>query len=106
MIEGCNRQQYCVIEVQRGGNITCSIYGIRPAVQLQWRSYDKETDIHFNGEHIKTIQNGDTFDISITTSFKITSTIAERLTLQCLTVGKNSELFQFSTKLDILPIFG
>ncbi|XP_071853142.1 uncharacterized protein [Apostichopus japonicus] len=106
-IEGCNYQQYCVLEVEKEGNITCSVYGIRPEVELQWSYYSQDTDgLVIKGEQRKSTQNANTFDISLTTNFIFSSTFKGRITIECITVGKYSDLFPFATKLDLLAIYG
>lgn len=96
-----------MLEVEKEGNITCSVYGIRPEVELQWSYYSQDTDgLVIKGEQRKSTQNGNTFDISLTTNFIFSSTFKGRITIECIIVGKYFDLFPFATKLDLLAIYG
>ncbi|PIK42683.1 hypothetical protein BSL78_20466 [Apostichopus japonicus] len=81
VIDGCNHQQYCVLEKQPQDVLTCSVLGIRPKVALEWRAFREETAIDFTQHQL---------------------TVTQRVTVECRAVGENAELFSLSTKVDLL----
>ncbi|PIK43972.1 hypothetical protein BSL78_19175 [Apostichopus japonicus] len=101
VIDGCNHQQYCVLEKQPQDVLTCSVLGIRPKVALEWRAFREETSIDFTTS-ITVTQMGDLYDISLTVNFDFTLTIQNKFTVECRAVGENAELFSLSTKVDLL----
>ncbi|XP_071851550.1 uncharacterized protein [Apostichopus japonicus] len=102
IIEGCNNERYCVLEANYNGILTCSVKGIRPAVELGWRAYHQDSSISFQNEQLHTRSNGDTSDISITTEYIAEETAGRRITLECRAVGPNSKYFSLSSKVDLL----
>ncbi|KAJ8050450.1 hypothetical protein HOLleu_03660 [Holothuria leucospilota] len=85
LIEGCNRQQYCALETNLQGSLTCNVYKIRPQVQLQWKTYyDSDSSlISFTNQHSTVKQNGETFDISLTTTFHVLQDSIKRVSIEC-----------------------
>ncbi|PIK57618.1 putative NLR family CARD domain-containing protein 4 [Apostichopus japonicus] len=102
VIDGCNHQQYCVLEKQPQDVLTCSVLGIRPKVALEWRAFREETAIDFTQHQFKETQMGDLYDISLTVNFDFTQTTQNKVTVECRAVGENAELFSLSTKVDLL----
>ncbi|PIK57823.1 hypothetical protein BSL78_05282 [Apostichopus japonicus] len=102
VIDGCNHQQYCVLEKQHQDVLTCSVLGIRPKVALEWRAFREETAIDFTQHQFKETQRGDLYDISLTVNFDFTQTTQNKVTVECRAVGENAELFSLSTKIDLL----
>ncbi|XP_071852231.1 uncharacterized protein [Apostichopus japonicus] len=102
VIDGCNHQQYCVLEKQPQDVLTCSVLGIRPRVVLEWRAVREETAIDFTQHQFKETQMGDLYDISLTVNFDFTQTTQNKVTVECRAVGENAELFSLSTKIDLL----
>lgn len=103
VIDGCDHSQYCNLEVHREGILKCSVTGIRPEVELQWRTlYAKSVEfILFSNQKTTTQSKGETFQIIHTVEYKINKVPDERLTIECLAVGSNAELFKLSTKIDL-----
>lgn len=106
VVEGCSHQQYCVLEKQVKDILRCTVLGIRPEIQLEWRTFRDDSPITFTQQQLTVTQNGDLFDVTLTTGFDLSSTSHDKLTVECRTVGKNAELFNLSTKLDILLVNG
>ncbi|XP_071850930.1 uncharacterized protein [Apostichopus japonicus] len=102
VIDGCNHQQYCVLEKQLQDVLTCSVMGIRPNVALEWRAFREETAIDFTQHQLTVTQMGDLYDISLTANFDFTQTTQNKVTVECRAVGGNAELFSLSTKVDLL----
>ncbi|XP_071853529.1 uncharacterized protein [Apostichopus japonicus] len=101
-IDGCNHQQYCVLEKQPQDVLTCSVLGIRPKVALEWRAFREETTIDFTQHQLTVTQISDLYDISLTVNFDFTLTTQNKVTVECRAVGENAELFSLSTKVDLL----
>ncbi|PIK47939.1 hypothetical protein BSL78_15209 [Apostichopus japonicus] len=102
VVDGCNHQQYCVLEKEPQDQLTCSVLGIRPEVSLEWRAFRQETPIVFTHNVLKVTKEGDGYDVSLTVNFDITLTVQEKITVECHVVGDNSEFFSLSTKVDLL----
>ncbi|PIK38032.1 putative NLR family CARD domain-containing protein 4 [Apostichopus japonicus] len=102
VIDGCNHQQYCVLEKQPQDVLTCSVLGIRPKVVLEWRAFREETAIDFTQHQFTVTQMGALYDISLTVKFDFTLTTQNKVTVECSAVGENAELFSLSTKIDLL----
>ncbi|PIK62864.1 hypothetical protein BSL78_00198 [Apostichopus japonicus] len=102
LVDGCNYQQYCVLEKEPRDVLTCSVLGIRPDVTLEWRAFRQETLIVFTQHAFKVTQKGDVYDVSLTVNFDITVAAQDKITVECHAVGENSELFSLSTKVDLL----
>ncbi|XP_071843125.1 uncharacterized protein [Apostichopus japonicus] len=104
VINGCRADQYCVLKVNQEGILTCSLHGIRPKVTLSWRTlYAKHsTAISFSKKEVEVVSKGNTFDVVLTSTFKIITNDVSRLTLVCDTDGSTSEIPQWSTEFDLL----
>ncbi|PIK38582.1 hypothetical protein BSL78_24577 [Apostichopus japonicus] len=98
IVEGCDNTQYCVLDVAREGNLTCSVRGIRPEVELQWRTYGNYPDLSLTELERTSTEKGGIFDISLTTNFKILSAPERGITLECFIVGQNSDVFKSPIK--------
>ncbi|PIK47979.1 hypothetical protein BSL78_15187 [Apostichopus japonicus] len=102
VIDGCNHQQYCVLKKQPRDVLTCSVLGIRPRVDLEWRAVREETPIDFTQHQFTVTQMGDLYDISLTVNFDFPLRTQNKVTVECRAVGENAELFSLSTKIDLL----
>ncbi|PIK55064.1 putative NLR family CARD domain-containing protein 4 [Apostichopus japonicus] len=102
VIDGCNHQQYCVLEKQPQDVLTCSVLGIRPKVTLEWRAFREETTIDFTQHQFTVTRLGDLYDISLTVNFDFTLTTQNKVTVECGAVGENAGLFSLSAKVDLL----
>ncbi|PIK40517.1 hypothetical protein BSL78_22637 [Apostichopus japonicus] len=98
IVEGCYHTQYCVLDVAREGNVTCSVRGIRPKVELQWRTYGNYPALSLTELERTSTEKGGIFDISLTTNFKILSAPERGIILECFIVGQNSDVFESSIK--------
>ncbi|PIK60654.1 hypothetical protein BSL78_02429 [Apostichopus japonicus] len=108
-------QMYFYRRQQRGGEViqsccirlTCSVKGIRPQIQLQWRAFrDEEKElISFSNQRSTAKINGDTSDIELTTDYETSPGRDKRITVECYAVGENVELFQLPTKVELLLPF-
>lgn len=104
IIEGCNQEQYCVLEVDTKGRLTCTVRGIRPEVKLEWRVFHEESKelLIFHGQQVHTRSNGDTMDVTLATEFTAKEIAEKRLTLECTAVGPSATYFDLSSKVDLL----
>ncbi|PIK47018.1 hypothetical protein BSL78_16108 [Apostichopus japonicus] len=105
IIEGCTPPQSCVLEVKQEGNITCSVLGIRPEVELMWKSQYDTNDFSLSGQEVKSNEREGSFDVFLSGNFKFEATFADEITLECLVVGSNADLFHMSTKVKLIPKF-
>ncbi|KAJ8018902.1 NLR family CARD domain-containing protein 4 [Holothuria leucospilota] len=103
VVEGCDHQKYCVIEASHEGSLTCLVKGIRPRVELKWKTFRKsEAELISFTNHESTIQSdGETFDVSQKASYYIKDKSRDRLTIECGT-SESEESFHLTTKVDLI----
>lgn len=89
IIEGCNPDERCVLNVHSTGNLTCSVKGIRPKVELQWFTLPEKDAkyISFFEHKESTTMNGDTYDITVTSQYKLVDGTQTRLAVECRVSG-------------------
>ncbi|PIK43852.1 hypothetical protein BSL78_19294 [Apostichopus japonicus] len=68
----CDFQRYCVLKVNQGDVLTCSVHGIRPEVNLEWRVYEPNTKVSFLQENHRVQPSGDNYDITLTSTITFT----------------------------------
>ncbi|KAJ8048807.1 NACHT, LRR and PYD domains-containing protein 14 [Holothuria leucospilota] len=104
VVHGCTPNQYCVLWMQREGSLTCSVAEIRPKVQLEWRTLDESHShlIKFYDQEVTLSYKGDTYDVQITSKYRIRQTPGNRMTLECRILGPNISAFTSTAKFDIL----
>lgn len=105
IVNGCNQRKPCSVNVKREGKLTCTLKGIRPTVQLQWKSLFESSPRHsisFLKEETTVHSRGETFDVSITTSYIATTMIGTRMAVECVVVGTKIPQFDFSTKVYLI----
>ncbi|PIK36063.1 putative NLR family CARD domain-containing protein 4 [Apostichopus japonicus] len=104
VVEGCTHKQYCVLDVGYTGSLTCSVRGIRPEVELEWRVYHEDSTkmISLHDQQLKTTSNDETFTVFLTTHFTTKETAEKKLTVECRVIGSNAKHFNLSSKIDLL----
>ncbi|KAJ8019403.1 hypothetical protein HOLleu_42044 [Holothuria leucospilota] len=100
VVHDCENQGNCVLEKQREDVITCSVYGIRPEVNLEWKIlHGREEFPHFFSNHNLTVtKDENTFDIFLTSVFQSTVEYEERMTIECKISEPMAMLFPISSK--------
>ncbi|KAJ8050519.1 NLR family CARD domain-containing protein 4 [Holothuria leucospilota] len=102
VVDGCAHHPYCALEAEREGTLTCTVHGIRPHVQLEWKTfYDSDAaSISFTNQKMTVTDNGETFDVIYWTEYRVHLRTRVRLTVEC----KVSEDFfsGLSTKIDLV----
>lgn len=103
IVKGCSLSQYCVVEGQMKGNLTCSVTGIRPPVQLEWRIvFEHQSSlITFTEREVIINQNDDVFDVRLSSTYRIQPS-TDRVTVECAVADTNIEALQKATKFDLL----
>ncbi|KAJ8051016.1 Histidine--tRNA ligase, cytoplasmic [Holothuria leucospilota] len=103
IIDGCNTNQYCVLKLRRSGNLTCSVKGIYPEIQLQLEPFyeAKIPSIKFTSSQLTSKRDGELFHVSLTSTYEVTDMALEKTTVICKAVGINATLFNLDTKLDV-----
>lgn len=102
VIEGCNHQQYCVLEKQIQDVLTCTVSGIRPKVTLEWKVLGQDNAISFSEQTVTVTQRDDRYDIILKAKLGIPVKPENRITVECIAVGENAEHFDLSTKIDVI----
>lgn len=102
-ISGCEGERHCVLDLGNEGMLTCYINGIRPEVQLLLRPlyHSSPVIITFYNQKTRVKSNGDTFDITVTTSFSATNPTKNRIAVECKAIGPNADLFNLSVTIDL-----
>ncbi|KAJ8043008.1 hypothetical protein HOLleu_09920 [Holothuria leucospilota] len=103
-IDGCNGQAYCELPREYEGSLTCSIKGIRPNVELQWRAYfEDESDlILFSNQKRIVKYNRESFDVTLIVQYRVSDKRRKRLTVECRVVSANNLLSNLARKMDLL----
>lgn len=103
-IEGCAHHQYCVLEANYEGSLTCTVKGIRPRVELELTTFreDDAPSISFVNQQETVKDNGETFDVTITSKFYLRDVTLTRLTIECRVKNSNGLSIGLKTTLDLL----
>ncbi|XP_071851517.1 uncharacterized protein [Apostichopus japonicus] len=101
-VAGCDFQQYCVLKVNQGDVLTCSVHGIRPEVNLEWRVHEPNTKVSFLQENHRVQPSGDNYDVTLTSTITFTPATENRVTVECRVVGTNADIFNLSQTIDLL----
>ncbi|KAJ8019016.1 NLR family CARD domain-containing protein 4 [Holothuria leucospilota] len=104
VVEGCDRHQYCVLKSNYDGSLTCKLKGIRPRVQLQWNTFlgSDTLAILFTNQHLTIQERGETFDVTLTSTYHVMDMSRDRLTIECKVPDTSEKLFYLTTKIDLL----
>ncbi|XP_071852530.1 uncharacterized protein [Apostichopus japonicus] len=104
IIDRCTHKGYCVLDVNYEGTLSCTVKGISPEVNLEWKAYFEESQklISFHNQQLNTKSNGETSDVTLTTEYSVKDPVVKRITLECKAIGPNANLFSLSSKLDLL----
>ncbi|KAJ8050486.1 hypothetical protein HOLleu_03710 [Holothuria leucospilota] len=104
IVEGCTHEQYCVLEVENEGTLTCAVNNIRPAVTLDMKVVDDKSSnaILFIDMQRTIIGSGEAFDVSLHTQYRVTDSSSHRITIECTVVGEYHQQLDPSTKFDLL----
>lgn len=105
-VTGCSVVTYCVLETVQEGSLTCRVKGILPQVQLEWRTFyhSDAGSISFTNQQLIVKDNGQSVDVVLTSTYRITDNGPSRLTIECRVSEPDSIFGYLSTKLDLLLI--
>lgn len=108
VIDGCLHQDYCVLEKQSEGYLTCRLFGIRPKPHLEWNVFPRSmsSKVTFSDYSRVISQKGDLFDITLTAIYRLNDASEDRVTVECKGSIANVSHIHFSTKLDLFFIDG
>ncbi|WP_411026540.1 hypothetical protein, partial [Salmonella sp. s54395] len=67
-----------------------------------FRAHQEISPIEFKQRQLKVDKTGERFDVTLISTFKIHRFLESRLTVECRVTGQNADLFDLSTKLDLL----
>lgn len=103
-MNGCSLDQYCVLEVGSFGTLVCSLSGVRPELDIQWKTYfESDTKmISFYDEGRKVTQSGDKFDIILTSKYRLNEMLKNRLTLKCEVAEDKTHFLYRSTTFELV----
>lgn len=103
VVDGCNQEEICELNLESEGKLNCSVLGVRPRVSLGWRTANKRSSayITFGEEQTNVINHGNTFDVFLTSNYRIIDFSLNRIILECVVTGVNKELFPLKTEVSI-----
>ncbi|KAJ8017888.1 NACHT, LRR and PYD domains-containing protein 10 [Holothuria leucospilota] len=102
VIQNCSKDQYCLLEVEHRGNLTCHVRGIFPEVELKWMVLDfDESVIAFTKERIQIKEKDDLFEVSLTATYEVKVLPRNKMSVKCLAVGRNADLFNLTREIDL-----
>ncbi|KAJ8031723.1 hypothetical protein HOLleu_25010 [Holothuria leucospilota] len=85
IVDRCNEENPCKLESGLKGNITCSLFGVRPEATLEWALISLRSShlISFIREEQTVIFHDDVYDISIKTIYIVESAQYPEIELEC-----------------------
>ncbi|KAJ8027665.1 hypothetical protein HOLleu_32870 [Holothuria leucospilota] len=103
LVEGCTPGERCVLKVQREGNLTCSVKGIRPIVRLDWLPFPEHftSYISFFDRQEVIVGNEDKYDISVTSRFTLKDADQTKLAVECRVSNWDNTLLELDKKLEL-----
>ncbi|KAJ8027639.1 hypothetical protein HOLleu_32840 [Holothuria leucospilota] len=89
IIEGCLPDEDCILTVQEEGNITCAVKGIRPKIRLEWLTVSGgfPAYISFSAREQIIERVGDTYDVTLTSQYKLEDVSQKTLSVECRVFG-------------------
>ncbi|KAJ8041330.1 NLR family CARD domain-containing protein 4 [Holothuria leucospilota] len=104
VVEGCENQNSCFLEVEHEGTLTCAVKGIRPQVELEWKVVYKDTShkISFTKQQLTVKDNGHSFDVSLKATYFTNLRYENIITVECTVSGPHATLFDLSRRVDLL----
>ncbi|PIK51576.1 hypothetical protein BSL78_11538, partial [Apostichopus japonicus] len=102
IMSGCDENQYCIIEAEQEGTLTCSLHRVRPVVRLKLvtLSFDDSFMITVANEETVVTSNGDTYEVVLKTKYRL-HTYKDRIRFECKTYGEYADLFEMSKKFEL-----
>lgn len=105
IVESCNHNQICIVPVETEGNLTCTLRGIYPIVELEWQILldDNKQVISFINKYPQvTKTTTSTVDVTLTVQYKVIPSALNSLHLVCKPKGETLEDFSRTVEL-LLP---
>ncbi|KAJ8051017.1 NLR family CARD domain-containing protein 4 [Holothuria leucospilota] len=104
VIKGCEHKQYCLLEVEQEGNLTCTMTGIRPLVHLEWRTlYDRDAVfLSFQKQQLTVKDKEEIFDVTVTATYSVKDSSPGRITLECRVVGARGNFSNLRKNMDLI----
>ncbi|KAJ8031733.1 NLR family CARD domain-containing protein 4 [Holothuria leucospilota] len=104
VVNGCDPYQYCVLEGDHQGSLQCLVRGIRPLVELQWKTFHDSdaAAISFTNQQLTVKDNGNTFDVTLTSTYNLKDESRDRITVECTLRKEDKPMFDLTSKLDLM----
>lgn len=108
VVDGCRDQQYCVLEGNAEGSLTCMLKRVRPQVELDFTEIFQESSdqIEFFNKTLNVKDNGDTFDVFLRSGYRYKGLAKTKLTIECKVIGTNVTKLQLSRIFDLWFVHG
>lgn len=104
-IDGCTNRTLCVLRLPQDGTVACSVYDIRPDVELEWVyvSDDEESPLSFSSSSVTMQKDGGMFDVILTLQYHASDVSNKIFTFECKLSGPSANLFSFQkAKVDLI----
>ncbi|KAJ8049864.1 hypothetical protein HOLleu_02789 [Holothuria leucospilota] len=103
IIDGCQSHLGCRIVAETGGNLTCSVKGVRPKVDLKWVVIgDSEVSTtFFKSHHLEAKKIGNKFDVIVTSQYQLKQSGLQTVTVECRCNGSEIEALMLVTTLEL-----
>ncbi|KAJ8051214.1 hypothetical protein HOLleu_04697 [Holothuria leucospilota] len=108
VITGCSHRDYCELRRKYQGNLTCEVKGIRPQIKLEWKipSQQENDKITFPTHQLTVEDNGETFDVTLISTYDIQDQSLDRMTVECNVLEPSHTKLKLSRKFDLIFMRG
>ncbi|KAJ8021067.1 hypothetical protein HOLleu_40830 [Holothuria leucospilota] len=98
VVEGCQHSLYCNLKADDEGYLTCTVKGIRPKAQLEFKTFNESDSslITFINQQMFAKDNGETFDLTLTTEYRVNDKSSEQLSIECKVSGLHEDVFNIT----------
>ncbi|XP_071850552.1 uncharacterized protein [Apostichopus japonicus] len=104
VVNGLANQQHVVLDVNREGELTCSMDKVSQDVSLELVTIfpDSSDEILLDNENKITVNGNDTVNITLTSSFRVLSDSTQHFILQCRVSGQAADKYPEATTVELL----
>lgn len=104
IIGGCQQQRSCAVKVAHRGNLTCSVLGIHPLVELTWEMSRKKSYVNLLQTIQSTTRRSDgRFDVHLMSEYFINNTSEYSHSVKCVVVSsEGAPTFDLQSKIFLL----
>lgn len=103
IVEGCEADHQCSLKVSIEGNLTCSVHQIRPKINLELVPFPETSTkyITFFGHEEVVEKIGDTFNITLTSRYKLKDVTQSKVAVACRVSGWDESISYLDRTLEL-----